>query len=164
MYFKLVNTDFGKCYNRCLPLSLPHKASNDIASCETNEDKKCAIDEIIFPMFNHINEKELCPKSCSILQYSGKVLDEQKLDPKSSDKAVMNIWYKFKLPESVPVYEEYLIYDAIGMIGAVGGTLGMFIGFSFNNLIYYVINLLPKISIIIQKNHARDKTLTLLER
>ena len=38
------------------------------------------------------------------------------------------IWYKFKLPESVPVYEEYLIYDAIGMIGAVGGSLGMFLG------------------------------------
>ena len=28
------------------------------------------------------------------------------------------------------VYEEYLIFDAIGMIGSVGGTLGMFIGFS----------------------------------
>ena len=25
------------------------------------------------------------------------------------------------------VYEEYLIYDTIGMIGSVGGTLGMFI-------------------------------------
>ena len=40
------------------------------------------------------------------------------------------------------VYEEYLIYDAIGMIGSVGGTLGMFIQFSnmhSNSLFFFVI-------------------------
>ena len=33
------------------------------------------------------------------------------------------------------VFEEYLIFDIIGMIGSVGGTLGMCIGFSFTNVI-----------------------------
>ena len=42
--------------------------------------------------------------------------------------------YKFAVPEYVTTNEEYLIYDVIGMIGSVGGTLGMFIGFSFVNL------------------------------
>ena len=30
------------------------------------------------------------------------------------------------------VYEQYLIYDTIGMMGSVGGTVGMFIRFSNN--------------------------------
>ena len=40
----------------------------------------------------------------------------------------------------VIVNQEYLVYDSIGMIGSVGGTLGMFLGFSFLDITYYLIN------------------------
>ena len=40
------------------------------------------------------------------------------------------------------VYEEYIIIDAMGMIGSVGGTLGLFIGFSFSNVINLLIGYL----------------------
>ena len=42
--------------------------------------------------------------------------------------------YKFGNPAKVNVLEEYLIYDFITMIGSIGGTLGLCIGFSFSNL------------------------------
>ena len=42
------------------------------------------------------------------------------------------------------VYEEYLIFDAIGMIGSVGGTLGMFIGFSMIGVISWIFGRLKK--------------------
>ena len=42
----------------------------------------------------------------------------------------------------VIVSQEYLVYDYIGMIGSVGGTLGLFLGFSFLDLIYSLINYL----------------------
>ena len=42
------------------------------------------------------------------------------------------------------VYEEYFIFDAIGMIGAVGGTLGMFIGFSMIGVISWILGYLKK--------------------
>ena len=32
-------------------------------------------------------------------------------------------------------FHEYLIYDSMGMIGSVGGTFGMFIGFSMTGVI-----------------------------
>ena len=35
------------------------------------------------------------------------------------------------------LYEEYLIYDNIHLIGSIGGTLGMCIGFSFTGIIQY---------------------------
>ena len=32
-------------------------------------------------------------------------------------------------------FHEYLIYDAMAMIGSVGGTFGLFIGFSMTGVI-----------------------------
>ena len=45
---------------------------------------------------------------------------------------------------NVQVYEEYLIYDEIGMIGSIGGLLGLFLGFSFLNVISYCIGKIQK--------------------
>ena len=50
--------------------------------------------------------------------------------------------YRFAYPQVSTIYQEYLIYDGIGMIGSVGGTLGMFIGFSFSNAISSILNYL----------------------
>ena len=55
--------------------------------------------------------------------------------------------YQFAFPELVTVYEEYLIYDTIGMIGSIGGTLGIFIGFSLSNVISFLINCLRRLRI-----------------
>ena len=46
------------------------------------------------------------------------------------------------------VYEEYLIFDAIGMIGSVGGTLGMFIGFSMIGVISWIFRHLKKCHLV----------------
>ena len=37
---------------------------------------------------------------------------------------------------------EYLIHDAISMIGNIGGTLGLFVGFSFSNVISAILSFL----------------------
>ena len=66
------------------------------------------------------------------MQYHGRITDEFHYN--DGTKSVYSLMYKFAVPEYVTTYEEYLIYDVIGMIGSVGGTLGMFIGFSFENL------------------------------
>ena len=42
------------------------------------------------------------------------------------------------------VYEEYLIYNTMGMIGSVGGTLGIFIGFSVTGFISSAIGFIKK--------------------
>ena len=38
--------------------------------------------------------------------------------------SILGFWYDFTPPEHITVNEEYLIYDTIGMVGSVGGTLG----------------------------------------
>ena len=58
---------------------------------------------------------------------------------------------------STTVYEEYLIYDAISMIGSVGGTLGMCIGFSFTGIISFLMNILQHVISIIKRKLANDR-------
>ena len=45
----------------------------------------------------------------------------------------------FMPPETKKVAVEYLLYDLIGVIGAVGGTMGLFIGFSMFGKYIYVL-------------------------
>ena len=45
----------------------------------------------------------------------------------------------FMPPETKKVAVEYLLYDLIGVIGAVGGTMGLFIGFSMFGKYYFVL-------------------------
>ena len=42
----------------------------------------------------------------------------------------------------VGVKEQYVVYDLVAMIGAVGGTMGLCIGFSFNDAINFVLGYL----------------------
>ena len=55
------------------------------------------------------------------------------------------------------MYEEYLIYDAISMVGSVGGTLGMCIGFSFTGIISFLINILQQGIFIIKPKLSNEK-------
>ena len=93
-----------------------------------------------------------CPKPCSILYYQGKVTLKQKY-PRSyvasehrDEAARIKFSYGFASPELVDVHQEFLVYDTIGMIGSVGGTLGMCIGFSFTSSISFVLNVIKKLN------------------
>ena len=147
---KVSADNFEHCPTKCSTISLPFQNASVIPVCEKEEDQKCSLRKIIHPIFNRINDKELCPRSCTFLQYSGKIVHKYEIKNQSTTNVPLSIWYSFKVPESVMVNEQYLIYDAIGMIGAVGGTLGMCIGFSFDSIIHYLINLLPSVLRIIK--------------
>ena len=55
----------------------------------------------------------------------------------------MGFFWRFE-STNIQVYREYLIYDEIGMIGSIGGLLGLFLGFSFLNVISYFIGKIQK--------------------
>ena len=103
--------------------------------CETNKEYLCAWQQIN-PSFEEFISRPF-PKTCKILQYSGEIEWEWKDNPDFSHEAYFA--YNFAPPKTIIAEEEYLIYDTIGFIGSVGGTLGMFIGFSFSNAIAIII-------------------------
>ena len=135
---ELLKSSFDGCPRKCLPpITLPYKSydKKENPFCQTDKEISCS-NAIAQELFTNISLTDVCPKSCSILQYSGKV--EYKENTFNTHSAEFR--YRFSHPESVKVYEEYLIYDTIGMIGTVGGTLGIFIGFSFSSLILHILN------------------------
>ena len=72
-------------------------------------------------------------KQCTRLQYAG--ITNRLIDNQQIDQIVYDI--VFATPVKVNVKEEYLIYDGVAMISAIGGTLGLCIGFSFYSQFFH---------------------------
>ena len=142
---RLLKANLNSSSSPCSMISFPH-----LPICKINKTK----DEN--DMFWSLWKKFLkeCPsKLCINVEYSGEENFYEKLHDKN-----MTIKFRYRFSSnSTTVYEEYLIYDIISVIGSVGGTLGMCIGFSFTGLISSLINLLQHgIMTIVGKNRSQN--------
>ena len=88
--------------------------------------------------------KRNCPLPCTTLSYTG-----QSNDAVDYEFNVRHVGIGFFLSKDREVQEEYLITDVTGFIGYAGGTLGLFVGFSF----YDVIKYLSKLKRFIHQKH-----------
>ena len=131
----IVEGSVGNCPQKCLPHSIP-KASDPNATikyCDSNsEEMKCMTKEAYDIIHGATSSGKCVERACEITQYTGKVVYEE-----TSIRALhtRSFGYYFLPPQSVIIQEEFLIYDFAGMLGTIGGTLGMFIGFSFVGLV-----------------------------
>ena len=76
-----------------------------------------------------------CPNSCTQFQYQGKM---KSLVGYVNDSKSVWMDYLF-LSGYLQVHQEYLVYEIDDIIGSIGGTLGLFIGFSFLELVRHFI-------------------------
>ena len=128
----------------CIPFSLRSIDSVDltqITSCDdSSEELENTWSYIKFDLFyNKATTK--CLKSCTMQEYEGNI-DYEELRPEPSN--VFHLALRFAPPYKVKVTEEYVIYDIIEFVASVGGTLGIFIGFSFYDVVAKVIHLIQK--------------------
>ena len=119
-----------------MPLTLPKSMQSFMAkplpNCETWQEWSCMMGGMSWIFKQNI--WNICPKHCINIEYSGKV---------SAVLYADNISYQsweLEFPtDEIEVYEEYLMYDMTGLIGSIGGTLGLFLGFSFRDVLSIVI-------------------------
>ena len=109
-----------------------HITLNGYPKCETVRDYVCNF----YPMWDIYGESlKKCPKHCEWIEYHGaKLTNYYNYDDSNWKNSLrrFRFWWSYSFDnELIEVYEEYLMYDIIGLIGTVGGTLGLFIGFSF---------------------------------
>ena len=104
--------------------------------CETETEQDCSY------FYFNIYEAN-CSKPCSIVQYTGRV-DYWEENNSNLENSSFTFYLRFTPPLTSTVYQEYIIYDIFGMIGSVGGTLGIFIGFSCSSLLYFITDLFKK--------------------
>ena len=91
---------------------------------------------ILRDLIKNITTNEEHLRTCITKQYLGKISDMK------TKFNYVYIQYKFLVPLKAKVYEEYLITDGITLIGSLGGTLGLFIGFSISNFVHRIMDFL----------------------
>ena len=132
----------SNCSKSCVAVSFPASVLSTMGSipyCQTITDYSCRNIEMRI-LFYKIHEN--CPKYCYIMEYTGKrtFLLETDNNTKYEKK-----WYYIFSSKEVQVQEEYLLCDITGFVGSIGGTLGLFIGFSFLDIIDMVLDYLKKV-------------------
>ena len=141
----LANADFSNCPKKCLPHSVPLEfmRNSSVGLCNPQfDDIKCP-KRVSFNVKNDLVASDRCSeRACINEQYTGRVTW---LESSEENLRKRIISYYYLPPSSVTVFEEYLIYDFIGMLGSVGGTLGMCIGFSLAGVVTFILTHLQSV-------------------
>ena len=144
---KCGSTTFYECYANLIKKSkfgkeicFPHKLRTmggidfrEFPVCQSPEENVQSFDHVYGNLFY---EASACPESCIIREYTGKVDYEQA----KYDNSTFGLVVRFARPYTMTTYEEYLLYDFNGIVGSVGGTLGLFIRFSFYECVLKITN------------------------
>ena len=117
--------EFNECPNKCMPNLFANIGKNyKTPFCQNGADsQECNLKQMV----KMSDEYSKCKKSCSIKEYTGETYLRYNFPKTSNEKDEYYFKYRLYDVNSTMVYDEYLIYDGIGMVGSVGGTLGMFI-------------------------------------
>ena len=133
------SSDFENCTRKCLPQNLTTIGGTDfpnIPECQTEEETYDSWTHLFYVLFS--DEHFPCLESCTIREYTGKVDYKEPME----DNHTFGMTIRFARPYTMTTYEEYLLYDFSELVGSVGGTLGLFIGFSFYDMILKITNLI----------------------
>ena len=68
---------------------------------------------------------DLCPNSCTEISYE---MTSKSIPHDLSDMAFISMYYQ---SDHLRLLEEYLVFDFTSILVAIGGSLGLFLGFSF---------------------------------
>ena len=98
----------------------------NLSICENDAELKC-FDDAKEYVKKEMTEKSLL-KPCTKVQYKAETI----MWPIKDNQ--MRFSLEFIHPPAFKVKEEYIIYDLVSMIGAIGGTMGICIGFSFREI------------------------------
>ena len=107
----------------------------DIPECHSWEDFLCMANEIAsFSYYESQPHYSSCPKYCNQLEYTGSVQFHL------NDYKVSGVGWSYTLSSTTNVNEEYLVYDFSSLVGSIGGTIGIFVGFSVFDLVVMIID------------------------
>ena len=159
-----------KCGQLCKPVALPFWCGlgatdfmRNISLCQDKRVQKCTEDQIVEA------GRKVLAKPCTKVQYrlQGKefgipaYLEKYLLQGSESKlsklKGLSIFSLKFAKPNELRVYDEYLIYDFVEMISAIGGTMGLCIGFSFLDFTRTLLKFFIQIIGSIKKQRKKDE-------
>ena len=123
--------DLSPCPVKCLPIQMKGfqyaNKSATIENCTKLEDEICNGGPFIAMQMDHAYQE--CLKPCEETTYKDSVakLVEPMYLKEDKNTALFDVF----MTNVRRVEKEVLVYDTNDMIGAIGGSLGLFLGFSF---------------------------------
>ena len=97
--------------------------STSLIDCKNLEDELCNGGP---PVWNPMPALYDCPKPCKIITYTGSIIEHSYYNASANEAS-----FSFEADTVIKVAKELLVYDTNDMIGSIGGSLGLFLGFSF---------------------------------
>ena len=152
-FFKCLATSFAeseefKCSKKCIPFLhqlLMDTIDHKIPRCETDVEHYCMMGTESLKTI--LKLKATCQKECNIK--GSKLLIKKSKGTYPYHLGSKQIDVRFNILPQILYYKEYLIYDDIGMFGSIGGSLGLFLGFSlFDTLCPIVDFILKKVNLV----------------
>ena len=136
---KIQESEEFKCPRKCVSLayqSMMDTIDHNIPTCETDTEHYCMVGPEGIITF--LKLKSTCQKQCKN--------KESKLATKKFEYAYQHRLGSIQtavelrvLPEIIN-NKQYLIYDDIGMFGSIGGSLGLFLGFSLFDTLCMIVD------------------------
>ena len=117
---------------KCSPIFFSFK--NKKQSCQSREDNKCWYDWSLFG--KNVNEYKKCMKPMITTLYKTKAIP---LENVSNQSSIIEMQFGFS-SDQIKIEEETLMIGTSSYIGSVGGSLGLFLGFSFFTFLSYCID------------------------
>ena len=105
--------------------------SISLPKCATLEDEICMGGPKVWNTLN--NEFSKCPKPCKMITYKDSQLELREPTFLKTGQTLAN--FKLIINSIRKIEKEALVYDTNDAIGAIGGSLGLFLGFSFFDVI-----------------------------
>ena len=128
--------DFNKCITNQYRSVFDMYSNTSLQKCQTEAESKQNYIAMTKCYFSE-NTTNNCLDPCNIEIYA----ENSYIIKKMNDKRNMTLIIKYE-SMAIKVSEEYLVYDFANFIGTLGGSLGLFIGFSYTGLIGSIIDIL----------------------
>ena len=135
--FHSQNHGSNKCItNRYRGVFDTYSNSTTLQKCKTEPESTQNYNAMTICYFSE-NTTKNCLDPCDIEIYTGNTF----VTERKNDKQNMTLMLKYE-SMAIKVSEEYLAYDFANFIGTLGGSLGLFIGFSYTGFIGSIIDFL----------------------
>ena len=70
---KLLEKDFEICPRKCLPFIMKGLINTSIPNCEINSQEWYCAKRYMFKVLTKVSDADLCPRSCKINEYTGRI-------------------------------------------------------------------------------------------
>ena len=139
------NEHFSPCPIKCIPIQMKgfNYVNNSmfLPNCNKLEDEICNGGPKVWNSIG--DEFQECPNPCKMITYKDSQLELREPIELKTGQTLAN--FELVMNSIRKIEKQALVYDTNDVIGAIGGSLGLFLGFSFFDVISKCLDLIMRL-------------------